>query len=448
MVLPDGKDFLPYYVCVVRFGVTSGNFIMSALFGLILMYNAFNMKDITGPQVFQADRVLQSSTGTDPQQLDEFIKQVYGTNSEILRIVNDTTVLPTLLPKMYEISGENSILRIDAIHPNFMLFSALWIASAFALAVTQIPSLDPLTWGFTRVMIVHVWNFIGLIVTIVIFSATTKWALIPTSNLFYALIGQVMAWAYQYFHMVECTQIIKDSMLVISHAPTSHGDKEEHKSAVFAIEMRKILYMEFSIVMPMLLVASIVPGTIGIDEWRIQTILFSSWTLFALLGLHLRFRKSLRADVLVANTELNAASQPDENVADTRGLDALGYLTYAIIMVSLMLLNAMGDIVFEDLSYATPRITQSRTGARIIVVVCAALVAETVWKTIRMRFFSTYVINGQVPPRGSDEMPTKEWTVVPAFVANALIIAVGSLLVKILIFSGLSDINGLCTWSV
>ncbi|KAJ1466419.1 hypothetical protein T484DRAFT_1756658 [Baffinella frigidus] len=438
-------DGSKYFLSIARFGVTSLNFCMTVVFVSVLLTNAFTMKGITAPQVFYADRVLQSSSGVTPMQLDQFIKNVYGMNTEILGIVNKTTILPTLLPSMYEISGANSMLRIDAVHSNFMLFSALWIASAFALAMTQVPSIDPLTWGYARVIVVHAWNFIGLIITIVIFTSTTKWSNIPTSNLFYALVGQIMAWTYQYFHMVECSQIVKGS-LAISHHPTAVTVKDDHLSTMFSIEMRKLIYMEFSVVVPMLLVSSIMPGSIGLDEWRIQTVLFSSWTLFALLGLHLRFRKSLVTDVIIADGAVNDENE-DTGVPDEHGLDALGYLTYAIILVFCMLLNAMGTTTFEDLSYAPPRITQSRIGARFIILVCAVLVAETIYKSVRMRFFPLYLGPFQKPPGGAaDSTETSILTILPSFLVNMAILAVGSFLVKVLIFSGLSDVNGLSTW--
>jgi hypothetical protein len=437
-------DWVTRGVNFLRFGVPCLNFAMSVTFVLILLANAFSMEGITGPQVFHADRVLQSSVGVDPAQLNQFIKQIYGPNAAILGMVNGTTILADHLPTMYEITGTNSMLRIDAVHCNFLLFSALWIASAFALAMTQIPTVDPLMWGLARVLIVHVWNAMGLIITLVIFTATTKWSSIPTSNLFYALIGQIMAWTYQYFHMVECTQIIKGKMsnLALNYARPTPTGTEDHMSHEFSLEMRKLIYMEFSIVLPMLLVASSVPGTIGIDEWRIQTLLFSSWTLFALIGLHLRFRKAL----IFGNTVSAEGTEANYDVTNSRGVDALGYLTYAIVLVFVMLLNAMGTSIFEDLSFSTPRIDQSRVGARIIIVVITVLVVETIYKSIKERFFP-----GEAKVKTGDIkkiVGIVEEHILPAFLANMLILIFGSFLIKVLIFSGLSDVNGLSTWYV
>jgi hypothetical protein len=426
-----------------RFVFTLLNFGMTVLFAVILLAHAFQMETITGKQVFFADRVLQSFTDTAPTEIDAFVKKAYGAETEITEIVDEITVLPTLLPKMYEISGSNSIMRLESVHCNFMLFSALWIASAFSLAMVQYPGKEPLQWDTLRVVVVHAWNLIGLIFTIVLFSATTKWGSIPTSNLFYAGVGQVMAWMYQYFHMVECTQVhvenlkiaYKSTQIDPLHVTDTSGDLLDiGVSTKFSSELRKIIYMEFSVVAPMIFVAGMMPGAIGIDEWRVQTVLFSSWTLFALLGLHLRYRKTLQSVEVPSAVEGKQAT--DDSHIDAKGLDALGYLTYALIMVYAMLLNAIGSNTFEDPPYATERIIQCRWGVRVLVAVTGFLVFETLAQTIKIRFW----------PATGDNKRKSEWWMVPPFIENMLIIATGSLMVNILMFAGLSDVNALSTW--
>ena len=437
------------YIDAGRFFLTSLNFTMSVVFVVVLLTNAFTMDDITGIQVFHTDRVLQRYGTTQPAQMDTFAKQAFGLNTNILDMVQDVTILPEMLPKMYEVGGSNSMLRLDAVHCNFMLFSAMWIASAFSLCMTQWPMVEPLMWSHARVYIVHLWNLVGLIFTIVIFTATTRWSDIPTSNLFYALVGQAMAWMYQYFHMVECTQCYNGN-LRISHKPAGFDMMDTMlSSSDFSTEMRKIIYMEFSVVTPMLLVSSLMPGVIGIDEWRIQTILFASWTLFALLGLHLRFRKSLVFDkVPTASNNLGEPSTGfgDNVQTDELGLDALGYLTYAIILVYIMLINAMGTVTFYDPPYATARITQSRWGARVLIIVSGILVLETVYKSVMIRFFRSRVNTGKVRVKNENNPNGIDWWMLPSFIGNACIIGFGSFLVKVLIFSGVSDINGLSSW--
>jgi len=474
------------YMDAFRFIVTISNFVLSLTFSIILIVNAFEMKNIYGLQVFHTDRVLQSFSNKPSVTLDTFIKEAYGTQTNILGMVSDVKVLPLELPAMYEISGSNSILRLEAVHCNFLLFSAMWISSAFALAMTQWPFVEPMYWGHARVIVVHVWNLIGLILTIVLFTGTTQWKEIPTSNLFYALVGQVMAWCYQYFHMVECTQnhVHNYAMTIKYQDPTMYGpqdtEPEDGKEPLhFSVELRKLLFMEFSVVAPIFLVTGMLPGAVGKDEWRVQTVLFASWTLFALMGLHLRYRKTLfltAKDVLIMN-EANKETQSVKKTSEQQelqkakdryeiqdeGLDALGYLTYAIVMVFVMLVNALGMVSFSSPSYATSSVGWCRFGVLLIVIVMASLVVETVLKSLALRFMksSKYGIGQELFRHVQSMMKSKlkegdVGYVKPAvhhengqnlsFVSNMLIISLGSVLAKVVLFTGLSNVNALSSW--
>jgi len=431
MVSPKNK----IYVDCIRFGFTICNFVVSVLLALTQLVNAFHMDGIRGKQIFQADHVLQSFTVIDPVKFDTLIKEAYGEDADFTKMVNEVTALPKMLPDMYEVSGSNSILRMDAVHCNFMLFSALWIASAFSLSMSQFPGFSSQIWSHIRVVVVHTWNLLGLIFTMVIFTATTKWSTIPTSNLLYTLLAQIMAWSYQYFHICECTQNHIGNLKI--KYKTANDDQIEEMQA--SIELRKMIYMEASVVTPMLLVACMMPGAIGVDEWRVQTVLFSSWTLFALLGLHLRFRKSLNWDNFYKNRISPDLTEDAQRALDKRaqgGVDALGFLTYAIFMVYLMLLNAMGSNMFYDSPWATARIVQSRWGAKIIFFVASGLVIETIVQSIRIRFFSR---------QKSTNSEVQNWVNL-SLIGNVSLIFVGSCLVKIVIFSGISDVNGLTAW--
>lgn len=508
-----------------RFVITFSNFILSVVFSIILLLNAFQMNHISGLQVFHTDRVLQSYTHKPGATLDTFIKEAYGTQTNILGIVSDIKVLQSELPAMYEISGSNSILRLEAVHCNFLLFSALWISSAFALAMTQLPFTEPLYWGQLRVIVVHVWNLLGLILTIMLFTGTTKWKDIPTSNLFYALVGQVMAWSYQYFHMVECTQSHVDNyaMILKYQSPYSYGaqntDPAFGKDPLrFSTELRKLLYMEFSVVAPIFLVTGMLPGAVGKDEWRVQTVLFASWTLFALMGLHLRYRKTL----FLTAEDLNILNIRNKEIKTTRtagedgqkntnryeiqdeGLDAIGYLTYAILMVFVMVVNALGTTSLSAPTYATSSIGWCRMGVLTIVVLMASLVVEILLKTFTMRFMKSNKFgvgetvtnkfkqmfpkkdkNITIPDGGGDaqgddsgrtllpERSTRdsqdsgsgrdlsmiseeplgpkdfehhEKGQVISYISNLLIIAFGSFLAKCVLFTGIANVNALSSY--
>ena len=419
------------------------NFLMTVTFAIIMLTHAFSRTDITGHQVFHADRTLQTS-GMDnfpASILATFIKQSYGSDTDILGVIDKTTKLKDIQPTLYEVSGSDSILRMEAVHCNFLFFSALWIASAFALTMVQLPWMDQLYWSHARVVLVHIWNVIGFVVTTVVFTATTKWASIPTSNLFYALIGQVMGWMYQYFHMVECTQLVTGNLQVKYKELSNQLPADSSQSTQFATEMRKIIYMEFSVVFPMMLVAGIMPGAVGIDEWRIQTVLFSSWTLFALLGLHLRFRKSLEKSHLYRadeNDEISAEytvkKDKNQSIGIQHGLDALGYLTYAIVVVYAMLCNALWPVIFYTSPWSSDRVLDCRYGTRILFIVCGTFVIETIFKAIQMRLFPSWI-------KPDLNKITKEY--MASFVINMLYLVLGSFLVKVFLFVGMVDVNQL-----
>jgi hypothetical protein len=458
-----GPRFSPKTVQTVvngmSFALTGLNFGMTVAFAVTLAVNAFTMPGITGVEVFHADRVLQSD-GTDlpPNVIDAFVKKAFGVQSEALKTINSVTVMHDRVPIMYEINGGTSILHIEAVHCNFILFSALWTASSFALTMSHFPWSKYTYWSQTRVIVVHIWNIIGLILILVMFSATTKWSAIPHSNLLYSLVSQLMAWVYQYFYMVECTQ-------TYVHNSSLKLNLNNEVGVTSSTHMRQLIYMEFSVVMPLLLIASMMPGAIGIDQWRVQSVFFASWTVFALLGLHLRFRKSLNTETLNQQAQSLAVGLTHPG---RPGLDALGYLTYATIMAYIMLINAMGSNTFYDTPYSTASVTQSRWGARIIVLVTGILVVETLFKSISERVKSVTgshglytkntklgvdVATGQQASHENESIVDAflvkedvEEHILVSFVGNMLIVLMGSFLVKVVVFAGLSNVNALSAW--
>ena len=474
-------------VDAARFTFVSLNFILSVVFAFVLISKAFYVDDITELQVFHTDRVLQSPELQPPAVMDRFVKEACGAESEILGVASRITEKPQYIPHMYEVSGSNSMLRLEAVHSSFMLFSALWISSAFSLAMAQLPGQYALRWSTIRVAVVHVWNAIGLVLTVVIFTGTTKWSRVPLSNLFYSLVGQSMAWVYQYFHMVECTQSLASNDLTMRYVVAGQHKTffdTPRKFSYYSTELRKLIYMEFSVVAPMFMVASIMPGMIGIDEWRVQTVLFSSWTLFALLGLHLRFRKELKRNMSSELKERGRTQKiapqradDDETTQPTYGYDALGYLTYAIVVVFMLLINAMGRTQFYDAPHITPAITSARWAARVLMIVSGVMVLEAVVLATVLRFWPSLgkremVEDLEVLNRANQEAqgvkpeavtmlgtaedddnkkgqlledidPNLRWS----FAFNILIIGFGSVMVKILVFAGLSNGNALSHWS-
>jgi len=417
------KDTVKLIVRGGRFILTVSNFAMSTVFSVCIVLNAFTMDNITGRQTFYADRVLQSEA--DPSTMQGF-------GSVYLPTVDTTSVLPDKVPTMYEVYGVTSILQLDAIHCNFLLFVALWISSAFSLAAIQFPWKHPLIWDKVRLLVVHTWNLIGLVLTVVIFTATTKWSRIPMSNLFYSLSSQCIGWVYLYFYMVHCTRQITAQREQTPHNANNIPQK------VDTTEMRKLIYTEFSVVMPLILVATMMPAANGVDAWRVQTVFFGSWAFFTLLGLHLRYRKSIDCADIMQHDFFDEVS----------GIDGLGYLTYAIVLVFLMTLHALGGNTFYDTHYATPAVTASRWGARIVVIVAVLLLFETLVKSIILRIKHSSLISEKYKQAGERVQKYRgkieeQTGLLPSFIANVLIVATGSFLLKIVVFAGLVNVNAL-----
>ena len=422
-----GPDVTNSIVTGGRFILTCSNFAMTAVFSLWLAYNAFTMDTITGRQTFYADRVLQSEEPTSTMP---------GFGVKYLPTVDATSELTDKVPTMYEIYGVTSVLQLDGIHCNFILFSALWASSAFSLVAIQLPWQRQLSWGKARLFVVHTWNFIGLVITVVIFTATTKWSDIPMSNLFYSLVFQCLGWVYQYFYMVQCTR--QRAALAAQKLVAKGALLGAEPAEINTTEMRKLIYTEFSVVMPLILVSTMMPAANGVDAWRVQTVFFGSWTLFTLLGLHLRYRKSLESE----------EGKQHGFGGHICGLDGLGYLTYAIVLVFLMTLNALGGNTFYDTHYATRAVTDSRWGARLIVIVAGVLLFETLVKSIliRIKHFNLTSTNykqaGDRLKKGLEDFE-ENTGLLPAFVGNVLVIAIGSFLVKVFTFAGLVNVNAL-----
>lgn len=465
-VMERNKKFGPF-IKITRCAFEAMNFGTTAAFAIILCINAFNMDVIEGLQVFHTDRVLQSFQNQPPAFLNQFVKSECGSNTEILGVASSIKDMPSYLPHMFEVTGSNSMLRLEAVHPNFMLFSALWISSAFALAMLQFPTNPGLLWSRGRVAAVHVWNFLGLILTVVIFTGTTKWKAIPTSNLFYSLVGQGMAWAYQYFHMVECTQSVEAnrlSMQYVQHVSAVDFHNNVRPLVQYSTELRKLIYMELSVIAPMMLVAGIMPGVIGVDEWRIQTVLFASWTLYALLGLQLRFRESLKQNAHHTHTNgaepVASGDKPTPKLTD-HGYDALGYLTYAIVLVFVMLVNAMGRSTFYDGPYITESIRTTRQSGRVLLLLSTVVVFEAVATAVIMRWnarnkpvkrllrllqLKKIVATQTTDPDGKInevDLDEVDYQLIPWFFFNVVVIGAGLVLVKVLLFIGLSNVNAL-----
>ena len=253
------------------------------------------------------------------------------------------------IPALQQVwADEDQILQLSSVHAPFLFMIVLFVSSAFNLSLLH---LNILRFKFLRVAVVHVWNLLLFVFTILAYTRNVfQWGHIPTSNLVYGLIAQAMAWTYQYFFMVECTQeyILNENRYGDLKLQTVQPAGDTDVSEIYANEhyphaVRKSILMEYSIIAPILLVISFLPGTQGMDEWQVQTILFAGWTLFALMNLYYRYFYMIHSGGADGHQFIGR----EKEVAG----DALGYLAYAILVLAAQLVNAMWNKIFLNHYY-------------------------------------------------------------------------------------------------
>jgi len=255
------------------------------------------------------------------------------------------------IPALQQVwADEDQILQLSSVHAPFLFMIMLFVSSAFNLSLLH---LNVLNFQFLRVALVHVWNLLLFVFTILAYTRNVfQWGHIPTSNLVYGLIAQAMAWTYQYFFMVECTQdyILNqnhyDNLKLETVQPAGKDVvdmKQVNENKNYPHAVRKNILMEYSIIAPIILVISFLPGTQGMDEWQVQTILFAGWTLFALMNLYYRYFYMIHS----GGNKGHEFSNTERQVAG----DALGYLAYAILILAAQLVNAMWNRIFLNYYY-------------------------------------------------------------------------------------------------
>ena len=144
-----------------------------------------------------------------------------------------------------------------------------------------------------------------------------------------------------------------------------------------------------------------------------------------------------RPDSVPAHINTESSKTTDSQTHQERhGLDAIGYITYAIVQVYVMLFNALSPVVWYESPYATKQVALCRSGSRGRFVISGVFVIETVINSLIMRFgtdWSTYFT---------------ESANMFSFCVNLGYITFGSFLVKMLLFSGIINVNGLTEWAL
>jgi hypothetical protein len=239
-----------------------------------------------------------------------------------------------------------------------------------------------------------------------LFGYPASWGDIPLSNFFIAVAAILVSWAYQYSYMIE-----------IDSKNTKENGKEgivvpvidEHFSF-----FKRIMYLEVAVVAPLFMVATILPASDGIEQWRLQTVLFAIYVFFSITGLierWIRLTEDSNSDVayknngIVNRNDFDGNGDPvnfrDEQVLSniTHMRNAQTYLVYAAVMCCAAIWNAMMRETITDVPFYTTWTGLTRhaiwTMYAFMCLVLLSYLIQTVWHLMRKTNGQKYVWESQ-----------------------------------------------------
>jgi hypothetical protein len=292
------------------------------------------------------------------------------------------------MPRVWLYMKSTSTLSLTSVHSQFLVFVALWISAAFGVCSARYEK-GTMAWQvpIARLVLVHIWNMIGLVLVVKLFGYPASWGEIPLSNFFIAVAAILVSWAYQYSYMIE-----------IDSKNTKENGKEgivvpvidEHFSF-----FKRIMYLEVAVVAPLFMVATILPASDGIEQWRLQTVLFAIYVFFSITGLIERWIR------LTEDSNSDVAYQTDgksgENITHMR--NAQTYLVYAAVMCCAAIWNAMMRETITDVPFYTTWTGLTRhaiwTMYAFMCLVLLSYLIQTVWHLMRKTNGQKYVWESQ-----------------------------------------------------
>ena len=311
------------------------------------------------------------------------------------------------MPHVWLYTKSTATFHLTTVHSQFLVLVALWISAAFGVCSARWES-GTMMWQvpIARLVLVHIWNLIGLILVVKLFGYPAGWGEIPLSNFFVAVAAIMVSWAYQYSYMVEID---------------SKNTKENEKQNVVVVMdehfsfFKRIMYLEIAVVGPLLMVATILPASEGIEQWRLQTVLFSIYIFFSLTGLierWIQLTEDSNSDVAYKNNITENRNDYDGNGDPvnfrneirlsnfTHMRNAQTYLVYAAAMCWMALVNAtMRETVIAVPFYtswtAFTRQTIWSMYAFMLFVLLSYLV-QTVWHLVAKRKGAKYELESKV----------------------------------------------------
>jgi hypothetical protein len=391
------------------------NFALCIILSLFLAFKGITDDEGTRLATYRKTSILAQTnstqlTGTPSETPDFFTKVLMGVQghpNEIMHKITDDKgeIIEEYkhhfdkYPRLWQFSKSSSQFTMTTIHSQFLLFVALWIASAYSVCVVRLsvfPTANDWFNNNARIGIVSAWNLLGIVFIVVMFSneKAGHWGEVPVSNFLAGFIFVLISWVYQLGYLNEADQAT--SAAEDLNVPAL--DRTEVNEFTW---VRRIIYLEMATTMPLLVVAAITPGADGIEQWRIQVTLFSIYLFFSILGLLERW-KSLGYEIADINSKLavidpvgsaqrldgeNDLSKMTENdmmqayktrVNMTRDTHdkAVWFLAYGAFMCYVCVLNAIGFDLFQNVatSYFTYEIKLARVCCVLLFVLMALII--------------------------------------------------------------------------
>jgi hypothetical protein len=331
--------------------------------------------------------VLVQSNSTDamkhPMAHTNFFTDILmGTNGLPIEMLHDSTQPAADFkgyPHIWQYMQSDSQFALTVVHSQYLFLTSLLISASFALCAARKNAYESvMTYQSFRVPLICAWNIVSLVILTILFVDPKAWLQIPLSNFFAAVVFVLVSWVYQIAYLMEISQ------------EDGKGDYENEFTW-----LRRLLYMEFATTAPFYVVACLVPGSEGVDQWRVQTTLFCVYTFFSIIGLlerwkHVGHQRAMFYSKNMGPSDKSADAALEEELYNDSHSSVMWYLLYGSAAVFLAVINAIGrELVLAKYTHFLGFTVMARVGIVLIFIVMAGVLAISIlayyWETYKVK---------------------------------------------------------------
>jgi hypothetical protein len=387
--------------------------LFTAIVCFILLAEAMTTDKIPQDVIYTYDTTVLAQTNTStitPEMgLNFFTTMMMGVQGDPIEVQYDVAdpskpnYQPNNFPRVWQYEQTNTHFTMTKVHSKYLILWAFWIATAFSAVTVRVNPFDRIESSRFRIFyLISAWNILGIILMIYQFlEPSRRWGPIPTSNFIATVTLLFVSWAYQFYFLVQLTDEYQSYMTM----------KQSAKYVNEFTWVRRVLYLEFATTFPLLLVAGISPSNEGLEQWRVQTILFCTYVFFTILGVYERWDHMVKTQIheVVMNSDTPVVTlfnvEGDDVYVDGNG-DGLGvdktaiqqndnvnvtmamvknlksshergqfYLLYAMVMALGAIWNSGWRLVYAQRDYLTHSIRLCQAGTLLIIVFMLSVVS-------------------------------------------------------------------------